>query len=86
METATLNLLLADEVNDWDPFRLGGGFYDTEIADIVAAVHELDSVAELTRRIQDIFEFSFEEKLPLDECRKAASRMLVLKTESSCEI
>lgn len=85
MET-TMNLLLADELNEWDPFCIGEGFYDTEIADAIQAVHELNDPRILAERLQSIYEFSFEQEIPFKECAAVAYRLLSIKNQSSCSL
>ncbi|WP_059173620.1 DUF1871 family protein [Bacillus sp. FJAT-27445] len=84
METAVINLLLADELNEWDPFGIGGGSYDPEIADAIQAVYLSDVEEELAVRLQSIYEFSFEQIIPLENCLKVAKKLLFIKNESSC--
>ncbi|SFB13073.1 protein of unknown function [Bacillus sp. cl95] len=86
MEMQKTNLQIVDILNDWDPFQFGHGGYEPEIADIVQAVHELDSPTELALRIQSIFEFSFEKILPLEECLRIANELLLVKNDGSCSI
>ncbi|MBD7939119.1 MULTISPECIES: DUF1871 family protein [Cytobacillus] len=86
MNTQQMNLLLVDCLNDWDPFHVGTGNYDTEIADILQMVQTVDDTDELARYIQATYEFSFDEVIPLDQCKKYANKLLVIKSNSSCEI
>ncbi|RDU36901.1 DUF1871 domain-containing protein [Neobacillus piezotolerans] len=86
METAMMNLLLADELNEWDPFHIGGGSYDTEIADAIQAVHMLSDEMKLAERLQSIYEFSFEELIPFENCIIVAKKLLSIKNESSCAL
>jgi hypothetical protein len=80
------NLQYVDALNEWDPFRLTSGGYDTEIADTIQAIHELDDTTELAKRIQTIYEFSFEKVIPMEECLKVAQELLVIKNNSSCSV
>ena len=80
------NLQYVDVLSEWDPFRLTNGGYDTEIADTIQAIHELDDPDELARRIQRIYEFSFEKVIPIEECLKIASELLVIKANDACSI
>lgn len=80
------NLEMVDVLNEWDPFKLENGNYDTEIADTIQAVHELNDPDRLAERIQSIYEFSFEETIPLTECKKIADKLLIIKGNSSCTI
>lgn len=73
-------------LREWDPFQEGGDFYDTEAADAIQAVHQLDNMEELARRIREIYEFSFERLIPLTSCREVAERLLQVKNEASCEL
>ncbi|AKP48255.1 DUF1871 family protein [Bacillus smithii] len=83
---AKTNLQLADILMGWDPFRIGAGQYDTEMADIIQAVHETDNLETLVRKIRAIFELSFEELLPREEIEPIASALLAVKENSSCDL
>lgn len=80
------NLKIVDLLNEWNPFQLTNASYETEIADVIQAVHELDEPAKLARRIQDIYEFSFERIIPLENCLKIAEELLTIKSNDSCSI
>lgn len=86
MQFQQLNIQLVDTINEWDPFQIGEGNYDTEIADIVQAVHDLDDPNKLARKIQAIFEFSFEKLLPLAECKEVAVTLLAIKDGGTCAL
>lgn len=81
-----LNLQLADLLNEWDPFCLKNGSYDPEIAETIQAVHMSDDPQKLAKNIRDIYEFSFEELIPIDSCLKIAQQLLMVKNNSSCSI
>ncbi|OLS34635.1 DUF1871 family protein [Bacillus sp. MRMR6] len=78
------NLQLVDLLNEWDPFELKNGDYDTEIADTIQAVHELDNPQALAERIQTIYEFSFEKIIPIEQCLNVAKELLMIKESESC--
>jgi hypothetical protein len=80
------NLQFVDLLNEWDPFELKNGDYDTEIADTIQAVHELDNPKALAERIQTIYEFSFEKIIPIEQCLKIAKELLMIKENESCSI
>ncbi|QED49139.1 DUF1871 family protein [Cytobacillus dafuensis] len=86
MQIQELNLQLVDLLNEWDPFGIGAGNYDTEIADIVQAVHDLDDEKNLARKIQAIFEFSFEKLLHLNQCKEIAAKLLAIKDGGACTL
>lgn len=86
MQIQQINILLVNTINEWDPFALGACNYETEIADIVQAVHDLQDGAKLARKIQAIFEFSFEQLLPLEDCSEIAGKLLEIKDAGSCTI
>ncbi|RBW71336.1 DUF1871 family protein [Bacillus taeanensis] len=79
------NLQLLDVLNQWDPFHLGEGTYETEHVDVLQAVHELDSVKELAETIQRIYEYSFEQLIPMKECSRIAGELLIIKGQE-CEL
>ncbi|WP_413307625.1 DUF1871 family protein [Bacillus sp. 1P10SD] len=80
------NLQYVDALNEWDPFQLNTGGYETEIADTVQAVHELNDSKKLAERIQAIYEFSFEKLIPMESCLKMAEQLLDIKANESCSI
>ncbi|PLS03995.1 DUF1871 family protein [Neobacillus cucumis] len=80
------NLEFVDLLNQWDPFHLENGDYDTEIADTVQAVYELNDPLRLAERIQAIYEFSFEKVIPMEDCLNIAKDLLVIKANQSCSL
>lgn len=80
------NLQFVDALNEWDPFHLKTDGYETEIADTIQAVHELDEPKKLAERIQAIYEFSFEKLIPMESCIEVAEKLLVIKANESCSI
>ncbi|WP_110928653.1 DUF1871 family protein [Bacillus massiliglaciei] len=86
METQDMHIAMALLLQDWDPFKLGPDFYEPEIADSIVAVRKLDDIEEIAESIKAIYEFSFEEELNLDECRKMALQLLQIKNNASCTL
>jgi hypothetical protein len=80
------NLQFVDILNEWDPFKMKNGSYDTEIADTVQAIHELNDPFKLAKRIQSIYEFSFEQMIPMESCLLVAKQLLNCKESGSCTI
>jgi hypothetical protein len=54
------NEKLVQTLQEKDPFSVGREGYNTEIADVIGAVHDEDNPAVLAKEIQRIYEFSFE--------------------------
>ncbi|QGQ47823.1 DUF1871 family protein [Metabacillus sediminilitoris] len=86
MEAQQTNIQLMEILFKWDPLGYGEGSYDTEIVDVLQAVHIYDDEILLARKIQAIYEFSFEEIIPLKKCEKLSKQLLFIKNNSSCEI
>lgn len=86
MDMTKTNGTLLETVQRWDPFGYGADAYETEAVDVVQAVHEYDDMDRLAEKIQAIYEFSFEEVIPLDECRKLADSLLMIKHEEGCAL
>ena len=80
------NLQFVDLLNQWDPLHLVNGDYETEIADTIQAVYELDEPKMLAERIQAIYEFSFEKVIPMEACLQVAKDLLVIKANQSCSL
>ena len=68
----------------WDPFQLGSEAYDTETADVVAALQGIDHPSDLARKIQTIYEHSFEKWIPLEQCMQIAYKLIAVKFEAKC--
>ena len=86
MESKELSYKLIDVLNKWDPFKVGAGQFDPEIADILQAVHDHDEADKIAQRIQSVFEFSFEQVLPYQECLSIANTLLAIKNEDICSL
>ncbi|RSD27554.1 DUF1871 family protein [Mesobacillus subterraneus] len=86
MESKELSYKLIDVLNKWDPFNMGEGGFDPEIADILQAVHDYDDGDLIAKRIQSVFEFSFEQVLPYKECLTIANTLLGIKNEDVCSL
>ncbi|MGM7722597.1 DUF1871 family protein [Metabacillus sp. Hm71] len=86
MESQQTNLKLMELLLQWDPLGYGEGSYETEVVDVLQAVHQYDDVMLLARKIQAIYEFSFEEIIPLQKCESLAKQLILLKNSASCEL
>ncbi|WLR55778.1 DUF1871 family protein [Mesobacillus subterraneus] len=86
MESKELSYKLIDVLNKWDPFKVGAGQFDPEIADILQAVHDHDEADKIAEKIQSVFEFSFEEVLPYEECLSMANKLLAIKNKDACSL
>lgn len=86
MEAQQTNIKLMELLLQWDPLGYGDGSYETEVVDVLQAVHLFDNEMVLARKIQAIYEFSFEEIIPLQKCKNLSKQLLLIKNNSSCEI
>jgi hypothetical protein len=86
LESKELTYKLIDVLNKWDPIKIGEGQFDPEIADILQALHDYDDPDKIARRIQSVFEFSFEKVLPYNECLLMANTLLAIKNEDVCSL
>ncbi|MBS4173924.1 DUF1871 family protein [Bacillus sp. FJAT-49736] len=82
-----MNWKLRVSLQDWDPFGYGSDAYETEIVDVIQVVHEIgDDVQALAKSIQTIYEFSYEEVIPLDSCMNIANTLISIQQQASCEL
>ena len=79
MNREAIELLL-----QWDPYQLGVESYDTEAADVVAALQNIDDPSQLAKKIQRIYEYSFEEWIPFEECVSISYKLIAIKFEAKC--
>lgn len=71
---------------EWDPFKIGAENYETETADVVAALQGIDDPSELAKIIQTVYEHSFEEWIAIEKCVAIAYKLLAIKFEAKCII
>lgn len=86
MEAQNANIRMMELLMSWDPLGFGEGAYETESVDIIQAAHLIDEPKQLGKKIQEIFEFTSEELIPIKECERIANLLLLIKNKASCEI
>ncbi|WP_019413063.1 DUF1871 family protein [Paenisporosarcina sp. TG20] len=84
MENIEMNRKAVKILQLWDPFNLGSEAYDTEAADVVADLQGIDHPTELAKRIQVVYEHSFEQWIPIEKCVQIAYKLIAVKFESNC--
>ncbi len=53
--------------------------------DVIQAAHSTTNVEKLARRIQAIYELSYEDVIPLPMCKMIAKQLVKLITSTACE-
>ncbi|MEI4771748.1 DUF1871 family protein [Psychrobacillus sp. FJAT-51614] len=86
MDTIEMNRKALWTLQEWDPFKIGVDSYDAEAADVVADLQSIDHPSELAKRIQTIYEHSFEQWIPLEKCVEISYKLIALKYEMKCII
>lgn len=84
-ETAQVNMALRNELMRFDPYKMGIGFYETEMADTVAAVHQYEEPRALAAAIRRIYEHSFDEPVPGGDPVELAEKLLSVKN-TTCSL
>jgi len=79
MNKAAIKLL-----EEWDPFNLGEESYETETADVVAALQGIDDPSILAKVIQQVYEHSFEQWIPFEKCVAISYKLIAIKFEAKC--
>lgn len=85
MENIEMNQRAVKRLAEWDPFQIGAENYDTETADVVAALQGTSNVKVLAAVIQRVYEHSFEEWIEIERCESIARELVALKLQMSCE-
>ncbi|MFC7366107.1 MULTISPECIES: DUF1871 family protein [Bhargavaea] len=86
MDTIEINHFAADLLDRWDPFNQGPGAYETEIADVIAALHDAAHPSELAERIRLIYEHSYELWIPHEACMDISYKLIALKYGAGCPL
>lgn len=84
MDNILMNQKALETLQQWDPFRIGGENYDTESADVVAALQGIDDPTKLAKVIQRVYEHSFEVWIPFEECVSISYKLIAIKFEAKC--
>ena len=86
MENIQLNQQAVKVLASWDPFELGADAYDTETADVIAALQKITDAEELASIIQSVYEYSFEQWIPIEQCKKMADKLIAIRHSNSCSM
>lgn len=86
MEDIEMNKKCVQLLQQWDPFKFGEESYDTETADVVAALQGIDDPSELAKVIQKVYEYSFEQWIPIEDCVSISYKLIAVKFEAKCII
>mgnify|MGYP003468142010 CR=1 FL=1 len=86
MENIEMNQKAVHTLAQWDPFQFGEASYDTETADVVAALQGIDDPSDLAKVIQKVYEHSFEQWIPFEDCVSIAYKLVAIKFEAKCII
>jgi hypothetical protein len=86
MESAYVKMIQA--VKQWDPFKFGPEFYETEASDVVQVASEFDDADYIAAKIQHIYFMSFEEVISIEKCKAIAKKLVEIKNaeSGSCQI
>jgi hypothetical protein len=84
MENIEMNRKAVRLLQLWDPFNMGIDAYDTETADVVAALQAIDHPTELAKRIQEVYEHSYEQWIPIEQCVQISYKLIAVKYEAKC--
>lgn len=85
MENIELNRRAVAILEQWDPFQIGLQ-YDTEAADVVAALQTVKEPRTLAKIIQEVYEYSFEQIIPFEQCFEIAEKLITVRHQTSCEL
>lgn len=85
MEKIEMNRRAVKLLARWDPFQIGPDHYETETADVVAALQGTSDIKELALIIQRVYEHSFEQWIELERCEAIAQQLVDLK-RMNCEL
>ena len=86
MENFELNLEAVRILEEWDPFQIGEENYASEAADVVAALQSISDVKQLAEVIQTVYEYSFEQWIPKEQCVEMAKKLIQLRHKATCSI
>lgn len=86
MENVEMNQKCVQLLLQWDPFNFGEESYETETADVVAALQGIDDPTELAKVIQMVYEYSYEQWIPFEDCVAISYKLLAEKFKAKCII
>ena len=85
MANNDLNIALYQLLSEWNPMHFEDKTLgDAEVYDMMDAVHQLGLPREIARAFQEIYQFSFDEKISYGECLQKANEAVQLQQQ--CDI
>ncbi|MBU9673981.1 YugE family protein [Planococcus sp. CP5-4] len=82
MDTVNMDKRALRIMEGWDPFSVGTGEYNTEAADVIDKLHDIDHPSDLAKAIQGIYESRFKQWIPLEKCVEVSYKLLAVKYEA----
>ncbi|MGD7046286.1 DUF1871 family protein [Jeotgalibacillus proteolyticus] len=82
MITKEMNYKIIALLQEWDPFKIGEEEYENEIEDVLQAVYDHHHPSDLAKRIQAIYQYSYNQWIPLQDCTKISYKLLAVKMEA----
>ncbi|PTG34723.1 DUF1871 family protein [Staphylococcus chromogenes] len=83
MANNDLNIALYQLLSEWNPMHFEDKTLgDAEVYEMMDAVHQLGSPSDIAHAFQDIYQFSFDEKLSYDACLQKATEAVQLQQQS----
>lgn len=86
MDITEMNRRAAQLLEEWDPFNLGEGQYDTEIGEVLANFQSIDHPTDLAKSIQMTYESSFARWIPIEKCMDLSYKLFAVKYEAKCTL
>ncbi|MBI5974155.1 DUF1871 family protein [Staphylococcus canis] len=80
MANNDLNIKLYQQLSAWNPMDFDDPTLgDSEVYEMMDAVHQLGEPHEIAKAFQDIFKFSFETVIPYEQCLIEANKAVQLQ-------
>lgn len=83
MNIIGMNRKVVALLEQWDPFEKGPKAYQSEITDVVQALHQIDYPADLAKKIREIYERTSQLWIPIEKCVHIAYKLLAVKYEAN---
>lgn len=81
MDVMEMNRKVVHLVEQWNPLNLMQQSYQVEAEQVFSALQKLDDPSDLGKRIQEIYQHSFQQWIPLEKCVEVSYKLLAIKFE-----
>lgn len=81
MDVKEMNRKVMHMVEQWNPLNLERESYQVEAEQVLTALQQVDDPSDLGKNIQEIYQHSFQQWIPIEKCVEISYKLIAIKFE-----